>query len=77
MHRSTVETVLEYQVLAPTHFCFNLESAHWPTQEILSERLAVSSNVDVHSYTDPGSGNRFFRFDAPPGPLLVDYQAEV
>lgn len=77
MHRSTVETVLEYQVRTPTHFCFNLEAAHWPTQEILSERLAVSSNVDVHSYTDPTSGNRFFRFDAPPGPLLVDYKAEV
>ena len=77
MHRSTVETVLEYQVRAPTHFCFNLEAAHWPTQEILSERLAVSSNVDVHSFTDPVSGNRFFRFDASPGPLLVDYKAEV
>jgi len=77
VHRSTVETVLEYQVRAPTHFCFNLEAAHWPTQEILSERLAVSSNVDVHSFTDPVSGNRFFRFDASPGPLLVDYKAEV
>ena len=77
MHRSTVETVLEYQVRAPTHFCFNLEAAHWPTQEILSERLAVSSNVDVHSFTDPVSGNRFFRFDASPGLLLVDYKAEV
>jgi transglutaminase-like putative cysteine protease len=77
VHRSTVETVLEYQVHAPTHFCFNLEAAHWPTQEILSERLAVSSSVDARSFTDPGSGNRFFRFDASPGPLLVNYQAEV
>ena len=45
MHLSTVETVLEYQVKAPTHFCFNIEAAHWPTQKILSERLAVSSGV--------------------------------
>ncbi len=77
MHVSTVETVLEYEVKAPTHFCFNLEAAHWPTQDIVSERLAVSSNVDVRRFTDPGSGNRFFRFDAPAGPLLVDYKAEV
>ena len=77
MHRSTVETVLEYEVQSPSHFCFNIEAAHWPTQKILSERLAVSSGVSPHIYTDPGSGNRFFRFDAAPGPLLVNYQADV
>ena len=77
MHLSTVSTVLEYEILSPTHFCFNIEAAHWPTQSIVSERLAVSSGVSVHSFTDPASGNRFFRFDAPPGPLLVDYQADV
>ena len=77
MHLSTVETVLEYEILAPTHFCFNIEAAHWPTQNIVSERLAVSSGVSVHSFTDPGSGNRFFRFDASPGPLVVDYKADV
>ena len=77
MHCSTVETVLEYEVKAPTHFCFGIEAAHWPTQNIRSERLAVSSGVAVHNFTDPASGNRFFRFDASPGPLLVNYAAEV
>ena len=77
MHLSTVETVLEYQVQAPTHFCFNIEAAHWPTQKILSERLAVSSGVDMHSFTDESSGNRFIRFNASPGPLLVNYKADV
>jgi transglutaminase-like putative cysteine protease len=77
MHLSTVETVLEYEITAPTHFCFNIEAAHWPTQNIVSERLAVSSGVSVHSFTDPVSGNRFFRFDASPGPLIVDYKADV
>jgi len=77
MHLSTVETVLEYQVHSPTHFCFNIEAAHWPTQKILGERLAISSGVSPHSYTDPRSGNRFIRFDAQPGPLRVDYKAEV
>jgi transglutaminase-like putative cysteine protease len=77
VHLSTVETVLEYEIQSPTHFCFNIEAAHWPTQNIVSERLAVSSGVSVHSFTDPGSGNRFFRFDASPGHLLVDYKADV
>ncbi|MBG9389042.1 transglutaminase-like domain-containing protein [Caenimonas aquaedulcis] len=77
MHVSTVETVLEYEIKAPAHFCFNLEAANCPTQKILSERLAVSSGVKVRSFTDEGSGNRFFRFDASPGVLLVDYKADV
>lgn len=77
MHLSTVEAVLEYRVLSPTHFCFNIEAAHWPTQKILSEHLAISSGVSPHRYTDPHSGNRLLRFDAQPGLLRVDYQAEV
>ena len=77
MHLSTVETVLEYRVHQPTHFCFSIEAAHWPTQKIVSERLAVSSGVAPRHFEDARSGNRFFRFDAMPGPLVVDYQAEV
>jgi transglutaminase-like putative cysteine protease len=77
MHLSTVETVLEYQVLSPTHFCFNIEAAHSPSQKLLSEKLAISSGVVPHSHVDPRSGNRFIRFDAGPGPLLVNYKAEV
>lgn len=77
MHLSTVETVLEYDVKTPSHVIFNIEAAHCPTQKILSERLAISSGVTPHSYTDPLSGNRFLRFDAAPGPLMVNYKAEV
>ena len=77
MHVSTVETVLEYEVRGPSHFCFNVEAAHWPTQTVNSERLAVSSGVAVRRFADENSGNRFFRFDASPGPLLVSYRAEV
>lgn len=77
MHVSTVEAVLEYQVRQPTHFCFNIEAAQWPTQDLLSERLAISSGVAARSHTEPRSGNRFIRFDAQPGPLLVSYKADV
>jgi transglutaminase-like putative cysteine protease len=77
MHLSTVETVLEYKVLSPTHFCFNLEAAHWPTQKILGERLEISTGVTPRSHVDRSSGNRYLRFDAQPGALRVSYQAEV
>ncbi|MGV3570517.1 MAG: transglutaminase-like domain-containing protein [Ramlibacter sp.] len=77
MHLSTVETVLDYEVDSPSHFCFNIEAAHWPTQKILSEQLAISSGVSPHTFIDPRSGNRFIRFDAQPGPLHVNYKAEV
>ncbi len=77
MHLSTIEAVLEYQVESPTHFCFNIEAAQWPTQKIVSERLTVSPGVALHRFSPEGSGNRFVRLDAVPGPLLVTYQAEV
>jgi transglutaminase-like putative cysteine protease len=77
MHLSTVECALEYRVVQPAHFCFNIEAAQWPTQQVLSERLAVSSGVAVRSYVEPRSGNRFILFDAAPGALLVNYKAEV
>jgi transglutaminase-like putative cysteine protease len=77
MHLSTVETVLEYQVKAPTHFCFNVEAAQWRTQNIVSERFTVSTPVLPHKYTEAVSGNRFVRFDAAPGPLSVTYKADV
>ena len=77
MHLSTVETVLEYEVRSPAHFCFNVEAAHWPGQDIVSEHLALSCDVVPRRFTDERSGNRFLRFDAQPGPLAVRYKAEV
>lgn len=77
MHLSTVEAFLEYDVREPSHFCFNIEAAHWPTQRIVSEHLRVSPDVRLRSFEDPGSGNRFIRFDAMAGPLQVQYKADV
>ncbi len=77
MHRSTVECALAYEVQSPTHLCFHIEAAHWPAQLIEREVLAVSSGVSPHRFVDAATGNRFFRFDASPGPLLVNYSAEV
>lgn len=76
MHLSTVETLLEYEVLQPAHLCFNIEAARWPTQAVVGEMLTVTPEVPLRTFED-ANGNRFFRFDAQPGPLLVDYKAEV
>ena len=77
MHFSTVEAVLEYEVKEPTHFCFNIEAAHWPTQKIVSERLELSEHVVARCFEDPQFGHRLLRFDAPPGPLALNYKADV
>ena len=77
MHLSTVETRLEYVVRQPSHLLFNVEAAHWPTQMIVAEHLEVTPAVDLHRFEDPQSGNRFVRFDAAPGPLVVAYKADV
>jgi len=77
MHLSTVEAVLEYQVREPSHFCFQLQAARWPSQRILGEHLSVWPQVPVHAFEDPAHGNRFLRLDAPPGLLAVEYKAEV
>jgi transglutaminase-like putative cysteine protease len=77
MHHSTVEVALEYEVESPAHFCFNIQAARMRGQRILSERLALSSGVAPRAYEDPRTGNRFIRFDAAPGPLLLNYHAEV
>jgi transglutaminase-like putative cysteine protease len=77
MHLSTVDTVLEYLVKAPTHFCFSVEAALWPTQTIVSERLAVTAGMALRKFVDADTGNRFFRFDAAPGPLALRYQADI
>jgi transglutaminase-like putative cysteine protease len=76
MHLSTVEAVLNYQVRQPAHLCFNVEAARWPTQDIVGEQLSVWPEVALRAYED-GEGNRFFRFDALPGPLQVRYKADV
>jgi len=77
MHLSTVETVLAYQVRQPSHLVFNIEAAHWPSQEIVSEHLTVWPPVPLRTFVDAESGNRFIRLDAMPGPLEVRYKADV
>jgi hypothetical protein len=77
MHSSVIETVLEYHVAAPSHMVLNIEAAHADSQRVLTEMLSIEPPVQMNIYGDQGSGNRFFRFDAQPGPLKIRYQATV
>ena len=77
MHQSTIDTLLQYEVQAPSHLLFNLEAAACEQQQVLSESLVVEPALPLRRYSDANSGNRFVRFDAPAGPLTLLYRAVV
>jgi transglutaminase-like putative cysteine protease len=77
MHLSHIETVLDYDVAAPSHLLLNIEAARCGTQTVSSEHLVVEPPIQMRSFCDEGSGNRFIRFDAAPGPLKISYKATV
>ncbi len=69
---------LHYDVAPPgADFIFNIHGAHTRSQTILSERLHISQQLVPQLFTDPGTGNRYMRMSAWPGPLVVGYQAQV
>lgn len=77
MRRFDIDCRLDYHVDAAAHFLFHIEAARVAGQELQREELQVTPHVEVRRFEDPVSGNRFFRFDAPPGPLSVRYRAEI
>jgi transglutaminase-like putative cysteine protease len=77
MHVSKLNLALQYNLMGPAHFCFNIEAAHSPLQRIISEAVSVLPSPNLHRYCDEKSGNRFLRFDAGPGLLDVKYEATV
>ena len=77
MHHSIIDTLLTYEVQAPSHLLFNLEAALCDRQQVLEESLTLDPPLPLRHYSDANSGNRFFRFDAPAGPLTLRYRATV
>lgn len=77
MHIATIDSLLEYEVLQPSHFLFNIEAAFHDGQHIIEERLSITPSVKVRQYRDDRNGNRFVRLDAPKGFLSVNYHAKV
>lgn len=74
---SRIDVQLAYEVEAPTHFCLHLQVADHADQHLREERLQIEPSLPLHSYRDAVKGNRFVRFDAPPGLVQLRYSAEV
>jgi transglutaminase-like putative cysteine protease len=78
MIRIELQVELNYDV-GPygADFIFNVHAAHTACQTIVAERLALSQPVTPLMHTDAGSGNRYLRLHADPGPLRLTYDATV
>ncbi len=68
---------LSYRVKADEPLVFNIEAQRFGNQFVEEEYLTITPFLPVERWTMPESGNRYFRVNASPGPLLVDYTATV
>lgn len=69
---------LVYEILGiPADFIFKIHAAESLRQTVLSENLQVSQPVPLSLMSAPGSNQRQLRLRAQPGPLRIDYQADV
>jgi transglutaminase-like putative cysteine protease len=68
---------LQYRIVEPTAFIFNLEVARLQRHLDLTESLQISPRYERRMYEAPATLNRYFGVEAQPGPLEVTYQAEV
>jgi transglutaminase-like putative cysteine protease len=74
MNGFEIDCELNYEVLDPSVFVFNIEAARAPGQHVLREQFTVVPALTLDRYTD-AMGNRFTRLQALPGPLSVRYTA--
>ena len=77
MHTATIDLLLDYDVIHPAHFLFNIEAAFDEGHRVVTERLSITPSVKVRTFFDERNGNRFVRLDAPRGMLSVNYHATV
>src|SRR5438105_15868837 len=58
-------------------FIFNVQATRTRQQRVVSERLEITPDHDVHAYTDPVTHARYLRLPAVTGPLRVYYRTVV
>ena len=68
---------LDYNVKSPTTFIFNVEVARLKSLELVSEMLKLSPDLTREVYVTPDLRNRYFGVNVEPGPLSLNYDAEV
>jgi transglutaminase-like putative cysteine protease len=68
---------LNFEVIAPTDFIFNIHASRTPQQSVTGESFVTTPAVRHRVDDDPAFGNRLGRLHAEPGPLVVRYAATV
>lgn len=72
-----VGCTLSYHVETPSTVLLNIEAAKLPQQHVLSEKLVITPDAELERHVMPESGNRYVRFQAKEGKLVVEYEAVV
>lgn len=79
MIRLQLQVDLAYEIADPdgADFIFNVHAARTAHQTVESEKLVLSQDVAPDIATDAGTGTRFMRLHAGPGPLHLSYAATL
>ena len=68
---------LGYETTSETPFVFNVQVQDFAGQTVEEEHLDFTPSLAAESWLMPESGNRFLRVAAPPGKLVLAYEAIV
>lgn len=77
MIRLNLDIELQYQVMQPADFIFNVHAVNTTQQRVNTEQLTVSPCLPYDVELCRTFGNRYLRMRAEPGPLSVRYTAVV
>jgi transglutaminase-like putative cysteine protease len=75
--RLKIDCELGYELKAPTLFVLGVEVAQLASHIGVRESLVIAPDLPRRTYVSPETGNRLTSVLAPPGPLLVRYEAAV
>lgn len=69
---------IQYQVLMPTTFIFNIQVSKTLNQTVLEEKLEIDPSFPLEEFTSTNGEVRFLRVQVnKPGPFKIQYQAIV
>ncbi len=72
-----IDCTLEYEVLGPSDFVFQIHAHDGMDQVVLGESLVITPDLPSHVVADPTMGHRFLRLHVDSGPVTLHYQARV
>lgn len=72
-----IDCTLDYEVLSPTLFMFNIAATMNEYQLVQNEQLTLTPYYPYEAYSLGSPANRSIRFAAPEGALQIHYQASV